>query len=113
MNFKALLLVAATAATTIAAPAMARGVTPFHTTCSFNNVREACIVREGHDYIDVTYTADGKQVTYIKDHGTSHGQGEVIDGNRTYRAQYGEDPTGSVAFVTTQNGVTRIPLRPL
>ena len=110
MDFKALATAAflSLGGITIAPMAQARPVVAVQSRCSFNGVTEACVVREGTDYIDVTYTSDGKQVTYLKPNGTTHGQAEVIDGNRTYRARHSTDHRQ--AYFETVNGTTVIGL---
>jgi len=88
----------------VAATAIARPLPAPHTgMCSFNGVKEQCVVEWNTDgSLYVTYLSDGKRVTY-------HRGGKVYDGNRSYNAHVSE--RGSHVIFTTQNGQTVIPLR--
>ena len=84
-------------------PAEARPLpVPHSGTCSFNGVKERCVVEWDTDgSLNVTYLSDGKRVSY----GT--GDGKVYDGNRTFNAAVSN--RGSYYIFTTQNGQTVIP----
>ena len=87
----------------MATDALARPLPAPHSgTCSFNGVKERCVVEWGTDgSLNVTYLSDGKQVTY-----ETLG-GKVRDGNNVYNA--GVSNRGSHYIFTTQNGQTLIP----
>ena len=75
---------------------------PHSGTCSFNGVKERCVVEWDTDgSLNVTYLADGKRVSY------GIGDGKVYDGNRTFNAAVSN--RGSHYIFTTQNGQTVIP----
>lgn len=88
-----------------AATAIARPLPAPHTgMCSFNGVKERCVVEWDTDgSLYVTYLSDGKRVTYDR------GGRRVIDGSHSYNAHVSD--RGSYVIFTTQNGQTIIPLR--
>ena len=87
----------------IASNALSRPLPAPHSgTCSFNGVKERCVVEWDTDgTLYVTYLPDGKRVSY----GTL--DGKVRDGNRVFNA--GVSNRGSHYIFTTQNGQTVIP----
>lgn len=87
----------------MASNALARPLPAPHSgTCSFNGVKEQCVVEWSTDgTLNVTYLSDGKRVSY----GTL--DGKVRDGNRVYNA--GVSNRGSYYIFTTQNGQTIVP----
>jgi len=83
-------------------PAEARSPVPYSGTCSFNGVKERCVVEwDSGGILIVTYLSDGKQVSY------DIVERKVYDGNRSFNAAVSN--RGSHYIFTTQNGQTVIP----
>ena len=83
-------------------PAEARTEVPHSGICTFNGVKERCVVEwDTGGILSVTYLSDGKRVLY------DIAERKVYDGNRSFNAAVSN--RGSHYIFTTQNGQTVIP----